>query len=259
MLAPAPLEIAGVSKRYGRGPAILDEVSLSVRDGEVLAVIGPNGAGKSTLLAIVSGRLREHSGQVRLFGEDVTRLRPDERVARGMVQTFQRSTLFDQLSVANNVVLAVQRSRGIGKRALLWRRKFGDVQLAAEEAVASCGLESRLGSPAAALSHGERRQLEVALALACSARLLLLDEPMAGLSALQRDELAERIAGLRGRHSVVLVEHDLDIVRSLADRVAVLVAGHLVITGTFEEVSEHPDVVEGYLGSDWRAAGSETP
>jgi branched-chain amino acid transport system ATP-binding protein len=240
------LEVVGASKRYGQ-VVTLNDVTLTVAVGSFHAVIGPNGAGKSTLFAIIMGRLRHDRGQVLVFGRDVTRLRPDQRCALGMTQTFQKSLLFDGLSARENVAMAVRRARGLGHRGHLSAYEQRSLDSRVGELLQLLGLEQRGPDRADKLSHGERRQLELAVSIACEARVLLLDEPMAGLSADQRSNLISRLRELRPGRTFVFVEHDMDSVRALADRVTVLANGVILCEGTMDEVVADDNVRELYL------------
>jgi branched-chain amino acid transport system ATP-binding protein len=243
----ALLETVGLTRRYGSLLA-LDRVSLAVAAGARHAVIGPNGAGKSTLFGLVTGSLRPSAGRVLLDGQDVTR-RPDHARARaGMAKTFQHSSLFSSLSVLDNVALATQRAAGRGMAMLRPAARHRDLQERAMAQLELVGLAGRSSTPAAALSHGERRQLEVALALATSPRLLLLDEPTAGMSAADSARFAELIESLGTAVTVLIIEHDLDVVFRLASRVTVLHLGRVLADGTPGQVRVDESVRRAYLG-----------
>ncbi|WP_203918445.1 ABC transporter ATP-binding protein [Rugosimonospora africana] len=245
------MAIEGLSWRVG-GLSIVDGVSLSVARGEFVAVIGPNGAGKTSLFNLVSGLRRATGGRVRLGGTDVTRLPVHRRARLGLGRTFQSSSVFGSLSVAENVRLAVQAHRGGSMRA--WPRPAADRAVAgvADEILAQVLLAARRGDPAGTLAHGEKRKLEIALLLAGEPTVLLLDEPMAGVSAADVPALVEVIRSLtatRGR-SVLMVEHHMDVVLDLADRVAVMHHGALLICDTPAAVMADPTVQEAYLGEE---------
>jgi branched-chain amino acid transport system ATP-binding protein len=243
----ALLETVGLSRRYGSLVA-LDGVSLSVAGGARHAVIGPNGAGKSTLFALVTGSLRPSAGRVLFDGQDVTR-RPDHARARaGMGKTFQHSSLFGSLPVLDNVAIATQRAAGRGMAMLRPAARHTAVTEQAMRQLELVGLAGRAAVPAAALSHGERRQLEVALALACSPKLLLLDEPTAGMSAADSARFAELVESLGAAVTVLIIEHDLDVVFRLATRVTVLHLGRVLADGTPSEVRADELVQRAYLG-----------
>ena len=231
------LETEGLTRRYGSLVA-LDGVSLSVAAGARHAVIGPNGAGKSTLFALVTGSLRPTAGRISFDGRDVTG-RPDHARARaGMAKTFQHSSLFTSLPVLDNVALATRRAAGLGMAMVRPAGRHAAVREAA----------MRQLEPAAALSHGERRQLEVAIALATSPRLLLLDEPTAGMSAADSARFAELVESLGAAVTVLIIEHDLDVVFRLATRVTVLHLGRVLADGTPDEVRADETVQRAYLG-----------
>jgi branched-chain amino acid transport system ATP-binding protein len=243
----ALLETVGLTRRYGSLVA-LDAVSLSVAPGARHAVIGPNGAGKSTLFALITGSLRPSAGRVVFDGQDVT-TRPDHARARaGMGKTFQHSSLFTSLSVLDNVALATQRAAGRGMAMVRAAGRHAAVQEQAMRHLQLVGLGGRAATPAAALSHGERRQLEVALALATSPKLLLLDEPTAGMSAADSARFAELIESLGTAVAVLIIEHDLDVVFRLATRVTVLHLGRVLADGTPAEVRADETVQRAYLG-----------
>jgi branched-chain amino acid transport system ATP-binding protein len=240
------LGIERVTVRFG-AVAALAQVSLEVASGERRAVIGPNGAGKTTLFNVISGDLRPTAGSVHLDGRDVTRLAPWRRSRRGLARTYQRSTLFPGLSVAENLALAVR-----ARLRTTWRfwPAAGErrVRAEVEERLERSGLAAAGSRPAADVSHGEQRALEIELALASGPRALLLDEPMAGLSGRERQAALERLRTLPAEVTIVIVEHDLDAVFTIAERITVLDHGILLAEGTSEEVRADPRVQEVYLG-----------
>ncbi|HEX5512739.1 MAG TPA: ABC transporter ATP-binding protein [Actinomycetales bacterium] len=246
--APAArLAARGVGWTVG-GAQILDDVTLDVQDGELLALIGPNGAGKSTLLNMFSGVRRPTTGTVELDGEDVTKVSAAGRARRGLGRTFQTSSLFDGVTALENVRLAVQ-SRNRGALSPFRRAEAAEDVSESRELLAQVGMGRRAGHTAGALSHGDRRKLEVAVALARRPRVLLLDEPMAGVSVEDVPALVELIGGLKQHGvSVCMVEHHMDVVLGLADRVAVLHHGSLLAVGTPAEVTAHAEVQRAYLG-----------
>ncbi|HET9557405.1 MAG TPA: ABC transporter ATP-binding protein, partial [Actinomycetota bacterium] len=220
----------------------------SVAAGARHAVIGPNGAGKSTLFALVTGSLRPTAGRIRFDGQDVTG-RPDHARARaGMAKTFQHSSRFTSLSVLDNVARATRRVAGLGMAMLRPAGRHAAAREAAMRQLEQVGLAGRAAVPAAALSHGERRQLEVAIALATSPRLLLLDEPTAGMSAADSARFAELVESLGAAVTVLIIEHDLDVVFRLATRVTVLHLGRVLADGTPDEVRADETVQRAYLG-----------
>jgi branched-chain amino acid transport system ATP-binding protein len=243
----ALLELEGAGRRYGELKAV-DEVTLSVSAGARYALIGPNGAGKSTLFGLVSGTVRATSGRIRFDGREVTRLGPHRRTRLGLGRTFQHSSLFDGMTAHENVALAAQRTLGHARQAVLPAARFTDVDERARSLLGVVGLAEYAAVDVASLSYGHRRQLEVALALATDPKLLLLDEPTAGMS---RDEAARfigLIGGLPGELTIMIVEHDMDVVFGLANRIAVLDAGRLIADGTPEEIRGSAAVQEAYLG-----------
>ncbi|WP_461022171.1 ABC transporter ATP-binding protein [Thalassiella azotivora] len=243
------LAAQGVGWTVG-GARILDDVTLEVRTGEILAVIGPNGAGKSTLLHMMSGVRRPTTGRVLLDGRDVTRRSAADRARRGLGRTFQTSSLFDGLTARENVRLGVQ-SRGRSPLSPLRPALSAGALAEADELLARVGMTGRGDAGAGELSHGDRRKLEVAVALARRPRVLLLDEPMAGVSVEDVPALTDLVAGLRADGvSVCMVEHHMDVVLGLADRVAVLHHGALLSVGTPAEVTADPTVQQAYLGEE---------
>jgi branched-chain amino acid transport system ATP-binding protein len=245
---PEPiLTVAGLVKRFG-GVAASDGLNLDIGEGEVHALIGPNGAGKSTLIHQVSGSLRPDAGTVTFAGQDVTRVSMHRRVALGLARSFQVTNLFAGLSVLDNAALAIQARSGSSFR--FWQAAIADEAMfeEARRLLARVGLAERAAVQVAALSHGEQRRLEVALALATRARLLLLDEPLAGMDARESAGLLELLRSLRGDATLLLVEHDMDAVFTLADRISVLVYGRVVATGTPGEIRANEAVRRAYLG-----------
>jgi branched-chain amino acid transport system ATP-binding protein len=241
------LELEQVGRRYGELRAV-DGVSLAVEAGARYALIGPNGAGKSTLFGLISGTIRATSGRVRLDGRDVTRLGPHRRTRLGMGRTFQHSSLFDGMSAHENVALAAQRTLGHARQTLLPASRYRDVDDRAIELLALVGLADSGAVDAAALSYGHRRQLEVALALATEPKVLLLDEPTAGMSRDEAARFMSLIGGLPSTLTILIVEHDMDIVFGIANRIAVLDAGKLIADGPPEEIRTSAAVQEAYLG-----------
>jgi branched-chain amino acid transport system ATP-binding protein len=243
------LRCTGLSRSFGALKAV-DGVDLVVEPGARHALIGPNGAGKSTLFKLVTGTMRAHAGTVELAGRDVTRMSEVARCRLGMSQTMQHASLFASMTTVETVALAVQRHSG-GRIALLPRRQPA-VRERAVELLAEVGLADRLDVRVPALSHGERKQLEVALALACRPSLLLLDEPAAGMPPAESARLLTLLSGLPPEITVVFVEHDLDLVFSLADAVTVLHLGRVLLSGTPDEARASEAVREAYLGAGRR-------
>ncbi len=246
-MAEPILRLEGLNKSFGALKAS-DNVSLELYPGEIHALIGPNGAGKSTLINQISGALQPDSGRVYFAGEDVSELGMAARARLGMGRTFQVSSLAGEFSALRNVMLAVQSRQGSSFR--FFKPVMSDRSLVdpAMDALARVGLEDRADVPAAELSHGERRQLEIAIALALGAKAFLLDEPMAGMGPEGSKALTRFLDGLRHEAPILLVEHDMDAVFALADRVSVLVYGRIIASGTVEEIRRDSAVREAYLG-----------
>lgn len=243
------LELRGVGRSFGALKA-LDGVVLDIESGARHALIGPNGAGKSTLFKLISGEMAVTSGTVTVSGANVTRLSQARRARRGIAQTMQHSSLFLTLSVAENVALAAQRHRGTATWLLPRRQRAVDARV--DELLEAVGLSARAGAVVSSLSHGERRQIEIALALACEPRLLLMDEPAAGMSPAESERLCDLVRALPREITVVIIEHDLDIVFALAEQVTVLHLGQVLLTGSPDEIRESSAVQEAYLGSSNR-------
>ncbi len=243
------LETRGLQKRFG-GLVATDSVSLAIRRGECHAVIGPNGAGKTTLIGQLSGVLAPDAGRVLFAGSDVTDLSAHRRAMLGFARSFQITSILGSFTVVDNVALAVQAVSGSSFR--FWRAAEDETGLAAQalEILRRVGLEGLAQRTARDLSHGEHRQLELALALATRPQLMLLDEPMAGMGPDESERMLTLIAGLKGSHTIVLVEHDMDVVFRLADRISVLVAGRIIATGSGEEIRANAEVRSAYLGDD---------
>ncbi|MEM9099630.1 MAG: ABC transporter ATP-binding protein [Pseudomonadota bacterium] len=241
------LQVEGLSKSFGALKAT-DAVSLDLRPGEIHALIGPNGAGKTTLIGQIAGGIAPDAGRILLAGEDITGLSVAARAKRGLGRTFQISSLGMDLTARRNVMIAAQGLQGLSFR--FWRAVRADNALttAADEALAAAGLPERAEIPVAELSHGERRQVELACALALKPRVLLLDEPMAGLGAEGTQAMTVFLDGLRAQVPILLIEHDMDAVFQLADRISVLVYGQIIASGTVEEIRANAQVRDAYLG-----------
>lgn len=242
------LQLEGVTRVFGALRAV-DDVTFSVLPGARHAVIGPNGAGKSTLLNLISGHLPPSSGTIAFLGEDLAGLSEDRRARRGLAKTFQQSSLFKGLTASENVALAVRQQRGVASRALRLARKDADVIAAVEHHLTVTALEDRADTVAGELSHGEQRQLEIAMALATEPSLILFDEPVAGMSAAETARFIEIVRALPEELTLMLVEHDMDVVFTLAERITVLHAGRVLEEGTPEQIAASEAVQEAYLGS----------
>ena len=242
------LELRSVSQHFGVLKAV-DEVSFSVAAGARHAVIGPNGAGKSTLFALIAGTRRATAGQVLLDGRDVTGVAEHRRVALGIVRTFQHSSLFLSATALENVLMAVQRRAGVSWSMLRSLRSRTELHDEARALLQQVHLGDRHAATAGALSHGGRRQLEVAVALACRPTVLLLDEPAAGMSAADTAAFIELVRELPSDMTVMLVEHDLDVVFGVADTVTVLHLGRHLLTSTPQDVRASAAVQSAYLGA----------
>ncbi|MXQ10654.1 ABC transporter ATP-binding protein [Microvirga makkahensis] len=243
------LELRGLRKAYG-AIVVTDDVNLSVLPGELHAIIGPNGAGKTTLIHQISGTLSSDSGRVLFDGEDITHLPMHGRVLRGLARSFQITSILPAFSALENVALAVQARSGSSFRF------FGDaaqekaLNEAAMEYLSMVGLAPRARVAAGLLSHGEKRQLELAVGLATQPKLLLLDEPLAGTGHEESLRVVETLQRLKGRITIVLIEHDMDAVFSLADRVSVLVYGRVIATDSPESIRANEEVRAAYLGEE---------
>ena len=244
-MAEPVLRVNGLVKRFG-GLTATDDFAIDVRPGELHALIGPNGAGKTTLIGQITGEIRPDAGRIIFLGEDITRLPVAARVKRGLARSFQIVQLLDDDTALANVALAVQARAGHSFR--FWRAAARDPTLLApaRALLAQVGLE-RAETRVADLSHGERKVLELAVALAARPRLLLLDEPLAGLGAAESLRMTETLRALKGQFAILLVEHDMDAVFALADRITVLVYGRAIATGTADAIRADPAVQEAYL------------
>ena len=243
------LQTTYLTKRFG-GLKATDGVSLDIAPGELHAIIGPNGAGKTTLINLLTGELRSDGGQVRIGSSDVTGKPIQQRVALGLLRSYQITSIFDSFTVSENVCIAAMRKRGV--RFAIWKPMSGDVELVAKARaiIERCRLGDVEHTVVANLAYGQRRQLEIAMALAAEPNILLLDEPMAGMSAAEGAGAIELLRSLKGQYTILLVEHDMHAVFSLADRISVLVYGKIVATGGIDEIRNHPDVRRAYLGDD---------
>lgn len=246
------LDIQGLFKRFG-GLVATNDCALDVRAGELHALIGPNGAGKTTLIGQIAGVIKPDSGRIRLDGVDITHLPPHRRVRMGLARTYQITNVFKKYTVLDNLALGVQARDGHSFR--FWRPARAERHLwdQAAEIAERVGLGARKDIAAGALAHGEQRQLEVGLALTSRPRLLLLDEPLAGMGADEAGRMVDLIRRLRADLTILLVEHDMDAVFQLADRISVLVYGRVIASGAPEAIRANPDVQSAYLGDEVRA------
>ena len=243
------LQTQDLVKRFG-GITATDHVSLNIAQGARHALIGPNGAGKTTLINLMTGVLPATSGRIVLEGQDITDLAPHQRVGRGMVRTFQINQLFNSLTPLETLTMVVTQHRGEGAK---WWQPLGHsaaITERAEQLLAQFHLSDVMQQRTEHLAYGKRRLLEMAIALACEPRVLLLDEPAAGVPAGERDELLQTVAALPKEVSIVLIEHDMDLVFNFADRITVLVNGAVLTEGTPHDIAQDPQVKAVYLGVD---------
>ena len=242
----------GLVKRFG-GLLATDHVDLAVEAGEIHALIGPNGAGKSTLVNLISGLLSADAGRIVLDGTELTTLAPHQRSRHGLARCFQITSVFRNDSVRDNLVLAVQAHAGSSFRCLSRRDAEHALQQRAEALAQRVGLTEVLERNAGTLAHGVQKRLDVALALASQPKLLLLDEPMAGMGPEDSQQMVALIRSLRSEMAILLIEHDMDAVFQLADRISVLVYGKVLTSGDAAHVKAHPEVQSVYLGTEARA------
>jgi branched-chain amino acid transport system ATP-binding protein len=245
----ALLETRQLCKRFG-GLVATDDVSVEIRPGEIHAIIGPNGAGKTTLIAQLAGELAPDAGQIMFAGEDITRLSTADRVSRGLARSFQITNVFREFSALDNVTLAVQQAAGHSFH--FWRaaRHEAELREPAEALLSELGLAERRHVPAGNLSHSEKRTLEIAMVLATKPRLVLFDEPLAGMAPEDSKRMVRTLAGLKGNVTILLIEHDMDAVFALADRLTVLVYGRAIATGTPQALRANEAVQRAYLGEE---------
>ena len=241
------LSLQGLVMEFG-GLRAVDQVSLAVRPGERRAIIGPNGAGKTTLFSLISGEQRATSGTIELFGADVTRLPPHRRAALGLARTYQITNLFPRLSVLDNCLLAVQALLPMKLHLHRALARYPEVFARARTVLESVGLGAKRDEAVKNLSHGEQRQLEIGLALAGSPRVILLDEPTAGLSPAESQLMTELLKRLDPAITLLVIEHDMDVAFALTDRITVLHYGRVVADGQSQAVKADPLVQEIYLG-----------
>jgi branched-chain amino acid transport system ATP-binding protein len=231
------LSVRGLQKHFG-GVLAVDDVGLELDEGELHAVIGPNGAGKTTFVHLLSGALKPDAGAIVLDGREVTRLAMHRRVRLGLARSYQITSVFPNFTVLENLALAMQGATGSDDRGR------------ARDGLEAVGLGARADDLAGALAHGERRRLELGLALSTGARLLLLDEPMAGMGPEEAARIVDLLSALKRKRTILLVEHDMDAVFRLADRITTLVDGRVIASGAPEEIRRHPEVRRAYLGEE---------
>lgn len=242
------LNTRALHKEFG-GVTATDRVDLQVTSGELHALIGPNGAGKTTLISMLSGMLKPDSGSIFFDNRDITGLPAHVLPGLGLARSFQITSVFTELCVLDNIALAIQAAAGHSFRFWTNARKDKTLRQPARQYADRVGLLPRCDDTVSNLSHGERRQLEIAMALATQPRMLLLDEPMAGMGPEESREMGELLKTLKGDKTILMVEHDMDTVFSLADRISVLVYGKIIATGSTEEIRANPDVQRAYLGT----------
>ncbi|MDA0262236.1 MAG: ABC transporter ATP-binding protein [Proteobacteria bacterium] len=243
------LEVTDLLKRFG-GLVATDNLGLRVEEGEIHAVIGPNGAGKTTLIGQLAGEIAPDGGRIMFDGRDITRLPPHRRSRLGLARSFQITSVFPNFTALDNVALAVQAHDGHSFR--FWRNARSEVRLQepARAMLSEVGLEKRGDIVTANLSHGEQRQLEIAMALATKPKLLLLDEPTAGMGRDESMRMIEILRRLQAKQTILLIEHDMDVVFALADRITVLVDGAVIASGAPDAIRADPLVRTAYLGED---------
>ena len=249
------LQIDGLTRRFG-GVIACDGVTLDVAAGELHAIIGPNGAGKTTLIGQLTGEITPDAGRIVFAGRDITDLPVHRRSALGLARSFQITSLFLDFTALDNVALAVQAHAGHSFR--FWRdaRNEPELREPARAALARVGLSDRADVVVASMSHGEHRQLEIAMALATRPAMLLLDEPMAGMGPEESQRMVATLGELKRELTILLIEHDMEAVFALADRITVLVYGRVIATGAPEEIRANPDVRQAYLGEDEGEVGT---
>ncbi len=253
-MADALLAIDGITKRFG-GVLASDAITLSVPQGELHAIIGPNGAGKTTLIGQLTGEIIPNSGSIMFAGQDITTLPTYERSMMGLARSFQITSLFQDFTALENVAFAVQAHAGHSFH--FWRnaRSEEELRAPARAALDRVGLAHRADTLVSSISHGEHRQLEIAMALATNPRMLLLDEPMAGMGPEESAAMVQTLLELKKEYTILLIEHDMEAVFALADRISVLVYGRVIATGQPDDIRANPDVRQAYLGDQDVVAG----
>jgi branched-chain amino acid transport system ATP-binding protein len=243
------IEVHGLVKRFG-GLTATDHVSFDVRHGEVHAIIGPNGAGKTTLISQLAGELHPDDGRITFAGRNISGANVPQRALAGLGRSYQISQIFREFTALENVMLAVQAHAGHSFSFMKQVADDAELRAPAMAALRQVGLEARAPALVSSMAHGEHRQLELAMTLACKPRVLLLDEPMAGMSQKESEEMVSLIRSLKGGYGIILVEHDMDAVFALADRISVLVYGRIIVTGAPEEIRTNQAVRDAYLGDE---------
>jgi branched-chain amino acid transport system ATP-binding protein len=246
-VADTLLAVEGITKRFG-GVLASDAITMSVPKGELHAIIGPNGAGKTTLIGQLTGEITPNSGRIMFTGEDITGLPTHQRSMMGLARSFQITSLFQDFTALDNVALAVQAHAGHSFH--FWRnaRREEALRAPARAALERVGLSHRANTVIASMSHGEQRQLEIAMALATDPHMLLLDEPMAGMGPEESARMVKTLLDLKKQYTILLIEHDMEAVFALADRISVLVYGRVIATGLPDEIRANADVRQAYLG-----------
>jgi branched-chain amino acid transport system ATP-binding protein len=246
-MTDAILAARGLSRRFG-GLMAVDDVAIGLETGKLHAVLGPNGAGKTTLINLLSGELSASAGSIRYKGEDITHLPPDRRSRIGIGRSFQKTNIFPEFSAFENCRLAAQSRKPRAFHIISDAVAYLPVREAAQRALESAGLSTRANRVASTLSHGEQRQLEIAMVLATAPDVLLLDEPLAGMGAEEAARMVELLKRITPGHALLLVEHDMDAVFAVADRITVMVNGEVLESGTPDEIRASPAVRQAYLG-----------
>jgi branched-chain amino acid transport system ATP-binding protein len=251
-LSGSTLSVRGLVKRFG-GLLVTDHFDLDVRPGELHAIIGPNGAGKTTLINQLSGELMPQAGSIVLDGTELVRESVQKRARMGISRSYQITSVFNEFTALENVMLAVQGASG--RNFSFWSRVIKDASLVepAHALLQQVGLGAHARTPVSAMAHGARRQLELAMTLALQPKVMLLDEPMAGMSHQESEDMVRLLQTLKGRYGIVLVEHDMDAVFALADRITVMVYGKVIACGTSEQIRNDPEVRLAYLGDQVEA------
>ncbi len=246
----AILKITDLHKRFG-GVIATDNVNLTVRRNQLHALIGPNGAGKTTLISQISGTLPSDSGAIEFNGQSIIRLSAPQRALLGLARSFQVTSIIEDFTCTQNVAVAIQAHHGHSFKFWKPADSEAEIQDMAVAVLKSVGLGDRCNIVSGQLAHGEKRRLEIAVALAMEPRLLVLDEPLAGMGRTDSGEMIDYLKSLKGQYSILLVEHDMDAVFALADQISVLVYGRIIATGTPQEVRSDEFVRKAYLGEDY--------